>query len=147
LLLQVSVVQSIENARHNHGGTLKANMHANPMHRLAESLMACFAANEKQPPGIRQPTTTKLIVAKGLEARKKLLELHEIQPFLDPKEKKALENFTGSDSWAKKFAKRHNLKMSGARVRIHVETTCMSLQVPSDIVLYPNQLLLGQGTC
>eukprot|EP00980_Cylindrotheca_fusiformis_P001714 scaffold388_cov114-Cylindrotheca_fusiformis.AAC.23 len=114
---KVTVVQSIESARLNHGGTLKANMQVNPMHRLAESLMVFFNSNEKQPPGLRQPTTTKLIVSKGLEARKKLLELHEIQPFLDDKEKKALENFTGSDSWAKKFARRHNLKMSGARVK------------------------------
>lgn len=105
--------------------------------------MAFFAANEKQPPGVRQPTTTKLIVAKGLEARKKLLELHEIQPFLDPKERKALENFTGSDSWAKKFAKRHNLKMSGARVRIGIYSICVLLH--SMLTVSDNSL--GQGTC
>jgi hypothetical protein len=46
-----------------------------------------------------------------------LLELHRVQPILEPKEKKALENFTGSDSWAKKFAKRHQLKMTGARIK------------------------------
>jgi hypothetical protein len=53
----------------------------------------------------------------GLEAKTNLLELHRVQPMLEPKEKKALENFTGSDSWAKKFAKRHQLKMTGARIK------------------------------
>mmetsp|Transcript_74281 Transcript_74281/g.215242 ORF Transcript_74281/g.215242 Transcript_74281/m.215242 type:complete len:291 (+) Transcript_74281:50-922(+) len=106
---KVSVVQSIEAARAKSGGTLKANAY-DPLYRLAESLMVFFERND-------QPITTKLIVAKGIEARNNLLELNEIQPFLDAKEKKALENFSGSDSWAKKFAKRNNLKMSGARVK------------------------------
>lgn len=113
---KVSTVQAIENARLKRGGSLKANMY-DPMYRLTDSLMTFFSANEKQPPGSRVPTTTKLIVSKALEARKKLLELDSIQPFLTTKEKKALEAFTGSDSWAKKFAKRHNLKMSGTRIR------------------------------
>ncbi len=56
-------------------------------------------------------------IRQGLEARTNLLELHRIQPFLDPKEQKALDNFTGSDSWAKKFAKRNDLKMTGARIK------------------------------
>ena len=53
----------------------------------------------------------------GLEARKTLLQRNATHPFLDPKERKALENFTGSNSWAKKFAKRRDLKMTGARVK------------------------------
>ena len=113
---KVCVVQSIEAARQKHGGTLKANMY-DPMYRLTESLMVFFDRNERQPPHLKQSVTTKLIVAKGLESRNNLLELHEIQQYLDPKEKKALEAFTGSDSWAKKFAKRHDLKMTGARVK------------------------------
>jgi len=113
---KVSVVQSIEAARAKHGGTLKANMY-DPMHRLTESLMVFFDRNERQPQHLKQPVTTKLVVAKGLEARNNLLELNEIQPFLEDKERKALEAFTGSDSWAKKFAKRHDLKMTGARVK------------------------------
>ena len=88
-----------------------------PMHRLAESVLHFFAENEKQPAGVKQAVTTKLIVAKGMEARKRLLELHEVSAFLEPREKKALEIFTGSDSWAKKFSKRHNLKLSGARAK------------------------------
>ncbi|KAL3939080.1 MAG: hypothetical protein SGBAC_006125 [Bacillariaceae sp.] len=115
---KITVVESIQNARLNHGGTLKANMHTNPMNRLAESLMVFFSANDKQPQGLRQPITPKLIVSKGLEARKKLLELHDIQPFLDPKEKRTLESFTGSDSWAKKFARRHSLKLAGHKNRV-----------------------------
>ena len=89
-----------------------------PMHKLADSVLQFFAENEKQPPGMKRPVTTKLIVAKGLEARKRLLELHAVNnDFLEPREKKALEAFTGSDSWAKKFSKRHNLKLSGTRVK------------------------------
>ena len=53
----------------------------------------------------------------ALEAKQSILELHEAQPFLDPKEKNAITNFTGSESWAKKFAGRNKLKMSGARVK------------------------------
>lgn len=113
---KVSVVQSIEAARTKRGGTLKANMF-DPLHRLTESLMVFFDRNERQPQHLKQPVTTKLVVAKGIEARNNLLELNEIQPFLDLKEKKTLQAFTGSDSWAKKFAKRHDLKMTGARVK------------------------------
>lgn len=113
---KVAVVRTIESARAKHGGTLKANMF-DPMHRLTESLMIFFDRNEQQPQHLKQPVTTKLVVAKGIEARNNLLELNEIQPFLEAKEKKALETFTGSDSWAKKFAKRHDLKMTGARVK------------------------------
>jgi hypothetical protein len=54
---------------------------------------------------------------KGLEARNTLLQRHATHPFLEPKEKKALESFSGSDSWAKKFAKRRDLKMTGARIK------------------------------
>ena len=35
-----------------------------PMFRLSESVMAFFARNEQEPPQLRQPVTTKLIVAK-----------------------------------------------------------------------------------
>ena len=88
-----------------------------PMHRLTESLLVFFDRNERQPPHLKQPVTTKLVVAKGMEARNNLLELNEIQPFLEPKEKRALQIFSGSDSWAKKFARRHDLKMTGTRVK------------------------------
>lgn len=53
----------------------------------------------------------------GLEARNTLLQRNATHLFLEPKERNALENFTGSDSWAKKFAKRRDLKMTGARVK------------------------------
>jgi hypothetical protein len=113
---KVSVVQSIEIARQKHGGTLKANMY-DPLQRLTESLFVFFERNDQSPDPLKLPVTTKLVVSKGLEARNNLLELHEIQPYLESKEKRALENFTGSDSWAKKFAKRHDLKMTGSRVK------------------------------
>lgn len=45
------------------------------------------------------------------------MQRHSTHPFLEPKEKKALENFSGSDSWAKKFAKRRDLKMTGSRIK------------------------------
>jgi transposase-like protein len=113
---KVSVVQSIEIARQKHGGTLKANIY-DPLQRLTESLCVFFERNEQSPDHQKLPVTTKLVVSKGLEARNNLLELNEIQPFLESKEKRALESFTGSDSWAKKFAKRRDLKMTGARVK------------------------------
>jgi hypothetical protein len=113
---KVSVVQSIEAARHRHGGALKANGY-DPLQRLNENLVVYFERNAMQQDHLKQPITTKLIVSKGLESRNHLLELNEIQPFLDPKEKKALQKFMGSDSWAKKFARRYSLRMSGTRVK------------------------------
>lgn len=113
---KLNVVQAIESARSKNSGQLKANMY-DPMKRLTENLMAFFEHNRGQPEHLRQSITTKLIVAKALEARSNLLQSHAAQPFLDPKEKKAIENFTGSDSWAKKFAKRRALKMTGARIK------------------------------
>ena len=106
-----SSIQSIEGARQKcDGGTLKANM-SDPLQKLSDSLMAFL----RRDGSVQTEVTTKLVVSKGLEAKKKLLELHEIQPFLTPREKKALDDFRGSNSWAKKFAKRHHLRMSGAR--------------------------------
>jgi transposase-like protein len=97
---KASAVQSIEVARQRHGGTLKANIF-DPLNRLTESLMVFFDRNNAAPEDLRIPLTTKLVVAKGLEARNNLLELHEIQPFLDEaKEKKAIESFKGA-SWVK----------------------------------------------
>jgi hypothetical protein len=114
---KVSVVQSIEAARLKHGGTLKANMY-DPMHKLTERLMEFFQNNEMEPTNLKQPVTTKLVVQKGLEARDTILAEDQRTPnVLDSKERKALAAFTGSDSWAKKFAKRHDLKMTGARVK------------------------------
>jgi len=94
----------------------QANVY-DPMRRLTETLISFFEHNKRQPKYLRQSITTKLVVAKGIEARNKLLKRHETHPYLDPKEKKALETFTGSDSWAKKFARRCDLKMTGARVK------------------------------
>ena len=51
-----------------------------------------------------------------------MLQRHSTQPFLHDKEQKALESFTGSDSWAKKFAKRRDLKLTGARIKELSET-------------------------
>ena len=113
---KVQVEQLIESARHRKCGSLKANAY-DPLHRLHESVAVYFERNARQQDHLKQPITTKLIVSKGLETRNNLLELNEIQPFLDPKEKKAFEKFMGSDSWAKRFAKRYNLKMSGTRVK------------------------------
>ncbi len=113
---KLNVVRAIEDARSKNSGQLKANMY-DPMKRLTETLMVFFEHNRQQPEHLRQSITTKLIVAKGLEARNTLLQRHATHPFLEVKEKKALENFTGSDSWAKKFAKRRDLKMTGARIK------------------------------
>ncbi|KAG7360142.1 hypothetical protein IV203_035241 [Nitzschia inconspicua] len=113
---KVSAVRAIEVARATNSGQLKANMY-DPMHRLASSLKIFFEDNERRPQHLRQPVTTKIIVAKGLEAKQNLLELDRVQPMLDPKERRALEHFTGSDSWAKKFAKRHQLKLTGSRIK------------------------------
>ena len=80
--------------------------------------MQFFEKNELEPPNLKQPVTTKLVVQKGLEARDAILNEDQRNPtILDAKERKALQTFTGSDSWAKKFAKRHDLKMTGARVK------------------------------
>ena len=113
---KANVVRAIETARSKNSGQLKANMY-DPMKRLTETLNVFFEHNMSQPEHVRQSITTKLIVAKGLEARNTLLERHATHPFLEPREKKALENFSGSDSWAKKFAKRRALKMTGARIK------------------------------
>ena len=114
---KVSVVQSIEAARAKHGGTLKANMY-DPMNKITKKLIRFFEKNEREPPNLKQPVTTKLVVQKGLEARDEILAEDQRDPsLLDAKERKALVQFTGSDSWAKKFAKRHDLKMTGARVK------------------------------
>ena len=113
---KADVVHAIETARSKNSGQLKANMY-DPMKRLTETLVVFFEHNGRQPEHLRQSITTKLIVAKGLEARNTLLQRHATHPFLEPKEKRALENFSGSDSWAKKFAKRRDLKMTGARIK------------------------------
>jgi NAD-specific glutamate dehydrogenase len=60
---QVSVVQAIEAARSKNSGQLKANMY-DPMYRLTEQVMSFFIRNEQQPQPLKQPVTTKLIVAK-----------------------------------------------------------------------------------
>ena len=113
---KLPVEQLIEAARHKQCGSLKANAY-DPLNRLHESVAVYFERNAQEQDHLKQPITTKLIVSKGLETRNNLLELNEIQPFLDPKEKKAFQKFMGSDSWAKRFAKRYNLKMSGTRVK------------------------------
>jgi hypothetical protein len=154
-LLQISVVQAIETARVKNSGQLKANVF-DPIHRLTKALMEFFEENEKQPQHIRQPVTTKLVVAKGLETKKNLLELDQIQPYLDPMERKALNKFTASDSWAKKFAKRHHLKMTGARIKdlseeemkqFHYSLTQIALRVKQAGPRYEevNGLLLQAG--
>ncbi|VEU33361.1 unnamed protein product [Pseudo-nitzschia multistriata] len=100
------------------GGGLKANVRKDPMRKLKEELVGFFEYNKGLPEEHRQRVSTKLVAAKGLEVRNNLLRIHETNPlFLDEKELKALEAFRGSDSWAKKFAKRQNLRMTGARVR------------------------------
>jgi hypothetical protein len=53
----------------------------------------------------------------ALEAKKSVLKLHEAQPFLDSKEKKAITNFMGSESWAKKLLDGTNSKRMGHEVR------------------------------
>lgn len=60
---QVSAVRAIEAAKAKNSGQLKANMY-DPLHRLATSLKLFFENNERQPQHLRQPVTTKLIVAK-----------------------------------------------------------------------------------
>jgi hypothetical protein len=100
---KVKVVQSIEEARTKSCGALKANMF-DPLHRLTESLMVFFDRNDRQPQHLRQPVTTKLISSKGVEARNNLLELNEIQPFLDPKEKKAIDSFMGKCACSERFS-------------------------------------------
>ncbi len=57
------MVQAIEAARSKNSGQLKANMY-DPMYRLTEQVMAFFIRNEQQPQQLKQPVTTKLIVAK-----------------------------------------------------------------------------------
>jgi hypothetical protein len=60
---QVSAVRAIEAAKAKNSGQLKANMY-DPLHRVATSLKLFFDNNERQPQHLRQPVTTKLIVAK-----------------------------------------------------------------------------------
>lgn len=60
---KVSAVRAIETARAKNSGQLKANMY-DPLHRLASALKIFFEDNERQPQHLKQPVTTKLIVAK-----------------------------------------------------------------------------------
>jgi transposase-like protein len=60
---KLDVVHAIETARSKNSGQLKANMY-DPMRRLTETLMVFFEHNSRQPEHLRQPITTKLIVAK-----------------------------------------------------------------------------------
>ena len=137
----MSAMKAIQAAREKSGGDLKANI-SEPLHRLTEALVLFFERNSCQPDRSRMPVTTKLVVAKGMEARKRLLEMEEKEPFLTPKEKSALEAFTGSESWAKKFAKRHKLKLTGARVIELGTSNCsyICLHRYSHIRIFPSVL-------
>jgi hypothetical protein len=60
---KVSVFQAIESARAKELGRMKANMY-DPLNKLTEKIKDFFEKNERQPHQLRQPITTKLVVAK-----------------------------------------------------------------------------------
>lgn len=110
--------QAIENRRVG----AKANPSRDPLRKIWEAILNLFEKNSRLPPPQRLEVNVAVVRTIGKQARDVLLEAHAKKPFLSPSEVTNMEKFKASETWARKWARDHQVisakPQSGGQVEI-----------------------------
>ncbi|CAJ1948253.1 unnamed protein product [Cylindrotheca closterium] len=87
----------------------KANPSRDPLKRIWSAILGLFEKNSLLPESQQLEVNVAVVRTIGTQARDTLLLAHSRQPFLTPTEIAAMEKFKGSETWARKWAKDHQV--------------------------------------
>mmetsp|Transcript_35931 Transcript_35931/g.86848 ORF Transcript_35931/g.86848 Transcript_35931/m.86848 type:complete len:1017 (-) Transcript_35931:74-3124(-) len=87
----------------------KANPSRDPLKRIWSAILGLFEKNSLLPESQQLEVNVAVVRTIGTQARDALLSAHSRQPFLTPTEVAAMEKFKGSETWARKWAKDHQV--------------------------------------
>lgn len=97
--------QAMENRR----AGAKANPSRDPLKRIWSAILILFEKNSQLPESQRLEVNVAVVRTIGTQARDTLLAAHEKSPFLTPTEVSSMEKFKASETWARKWAKDHQI--------------------------------------
>ena len=97
--------QAMENRRVG----AKANPSRDPLRRVWDAILSLFEKNSRLPQQQRLEVNVAVVRTIGKQARDILLEAHPKQPFLNSVEKLNMEKFKASETWARKWARDHQV--------------------------------------
>jgi transposase-like protein len=97
--------QAMENRR----AGAKANPSRDPLKRIWGAILVLFEKNSQLPQSQRLEVNVAVVRTIGTQARDTLLAAHRNSPFLTPTEVASMEKFKASETWARKWAKDHQI--------------------------------------
>mmetsp|Transcript_21061 Transcript_21061/g.32148 ORF Transcript_21061/g.32148 Transcript_21061/m.32148 type:complete len:964 (+) Transcript_21061:75-2966(+) len=122
--------QAMENRRVG----AKANPSRDPLRRIWDAILSLFERNSRLPVAQRLEVNVAVVRTIGKQARDILLEEHEKRPFLNPTELTNMEKFKASETWARKWARDHQVISSKAESASEVEAASSRLTELQKIV-------------
>mmetsp|Transcript_67005 Transcript_67005/g.187302 ORF Transcript_67005/g.187302 Transcript_67005/m.187302 type:complete len:945 (+) Transcript_67005:68-2902(+) len=87
----------------------KANPSKDPLRRVWEAILSLFEKNSRLPQQQRLSVNVAVVKTIGKQARDILLEKHVQEPFLTDDEVQGMQKFKASETWARKWAKDHQV--------------------------------------
>lgn len=87
----------------------KANPSRDPLKRIWNAILGLFEKNSLLPDSQQLEVNVAVVRTIGTQARDSLLAAHTRHPFLTETEVQAMEKFKGSETWARKWAKDHQV--------------------------------------
>jgi hypothetical protein len=87
----------------------KANPSKDPLQRIWNAILDLFEKNSRLPVGERLQVNVEVVRTIGRQARDSLLKANERLLFLGKTEQAAMEKFKASETWARKWARDHNV--------------------------------------
>ena len=97
--------QAMENRRVG----AKANPSRDPLKRVWDAILNLFERNSRLPVAERLEVNVAVVRTTGKQARDILLQEHQRRPFLTPSEFANMEKFKASETWARKWARDHQV--------------------------------------
>lgn len=122
--------QAMENRRVG----AKANPSRDPLRRVWDAILSLFEKNSRLPQQQRLEVNVAVVRTIGKQARDVLLEAHEKKPFLTPTELQNIDKFKASETWARKWARDHQVMSTKPETGTQIEVAQAKLTTLQKIV-------------
>ncbi len=122
--------QAMENRRVG----AKANPSRDPLRRVWDAILSLFEKNSRLPQQQRLEVNVAVVRTIGKQAKDVLLEAHEKKPFLKPTELQNIEKFKASETWARKWARDHQVMSTKPETGTQIEVAQTKLIALQKIV-------------
>ena len=117
----------------------KANPSRDPLKRIWDSILKLYELNSRLPPGQQLDINVPVVRAIGRQARDDLLAANEAsgETLLSATEKTNMEKFKSSETWARKWARDHEIMSIKSKDRPSIDAQSRQAELQQLLAAYP----------